>query len=143
MSCRRLEVLLNAKIATAATAAANAWARQRLGRDKARSAEPAIKPATFTPDPSLQYMPPPAATISTKNHHYRYQGGLSVCIWEARQSGRPGDKYKLRYMEADHEDEENACKNTCLTPFDRYPWRLFSLGGKVHPSALTGKVSEG
>ena len=38
-----------------------------------RNPEPAIKPATFTPDPSLQYLPPPAATISTKNHHYHHQ----------------------------------------------------------------------
>ena len=68
-------------------------------------------------------------------------GGLIVCIWEARQSGRPGDKYKVRYMEADHEDEKNAYKNTCLTLFDRYPWSPFFWG--VDPSALTGKVSEG
>ena len=57
-----------------------------------------------------------------------HAGGLSVCIWEARQSGRPGDKYNVRYMEADHEDEKNAYKNTCLTLFDRYPWRLFFWG---------------
>ena len=28
-----------------------------------------------------------------------YTGGLIVCIREARQSGRPGDKYTVRYME--------------------------------------------
>ena len=27
-------------------------------------------------------------------------GGLIVCIWEARQSGRPGDKYTVRCLEA-------------------------------------------
>ena len=29
-----------------------------------------------------------------------YAGDLIVCIREARQSGRPGDKYTVRYMEA-------------------------------------------
>ena len=29
-----------------------------------------------------------------------YAGGHTVCIWEARQSGRPDDKYTVKYMEA-------------------------------------------
>ena len=29
-----------------------------------------------------------------------YAGGLIVTIREARQSGRPGDKYTVKYMEA-------------------------------------------
>ena len=29
-----------------------------------------------------------------------YAGGLLVCIWEARQSGRPAGKFTVRYMEA-------------------------------------------
>ena len=29
-----------------------------------------------------------------------YAGGLTVCVWEARQSGRPADKYMVRCLEA-------------------------------------------
>ena len=29
-----------------------------------------------------------------------YAGGLIECIREARQSGRPGDKYTVKYVEA-------------------------------------------
>ena len=41
--------------------------------------------------------PPQGSTYTWKPV---YAGCHSVCIWEARQSGRPGDKYTVRYMEA-------------------------------------------
>ena len=65
-----------------------------------------------------------------------YAGGLTVCIWEARQSGRPGDKYTVRYMEAGPCRRPYSIHLGSPTMREAHYQDLYTHGSRCVPEAL-------